>query len=477
MTFLASLSRTTLLMMALLSLVACGGGSDSNNGIQAPPPVAQAASVAVVFTDAPSDAFDEINLSIESIELLGANDPVILFEGLETINLLDLENFADLFAIADDVPADDYSKIRLRLTDIELVRLDGDGNVLEAIHPKLTGNGKLDLNPRQPIVISAGDSLLVQIDVDAKKSIHVVGQGNGGYRFRPVVFVDVISGSLVGKLVRISGEVTQLNDDGFELCQARPMSSSQDDTAPSDEQCVDVVVDTDTGVFDVNGDPATLDTVMIGDEATVVGHFATDGPRTLVADVVELGARDAFDRLKGVVTTAVDDQGQFEFAVDDGQGFDMDTILLVQVQQGTGIFSRAGEPLEQADIQPDVAAEIDGVIVPDMDDGNDSFKAALIVLDVADVEETMLTGEIMTADAENGSLVLATDAGDRCVNVEDTTDIISITNDDDGGSLTEPTDFDALQPGVRADVYGTPETDGCLSASSIIIEAADDSDG
>jgi hypothetical protein len=193
---------------------------------------------------------------------------------------------------------------------------------------------------------------------------------------------------------------------------------------------------------------------------------------------VELGARDAFDRLKSVATTAVDDQGLFEFAVDEGQGFEVDTVLLVQVQQGTGLFSRAGEPLEQAAIQPDVAAEIDGIVVPSLDDSNDSFKAALIVLDVANVEETMLTGEIMTADSESQSLVLATDAGDRCVNVDDATDIISITNADDGSSLTAPADFDVLQPGVRADVYGTTEADSCLSDSSIIIEAADsDSSG
>ena len=66
------------------------------------------------------------------------------------------------------------------------VDLADDGEtVLETIVPKLP-SGKLKLKPREPFQVFAGESLLVQIDIDAEKSIKYDEKGNGEWQFRPV---------------------------------------------------------------------------------------------------------------------------------------------------------------------------------------------------------------------------------------------------------------------------------------------------
>ena len=159
-----------------------------------------AGSVAVLLTDAPIDDFDQFFLTVTEISLLGEDGKVTIFSGSEHLNLLDLDSHADLFSLADNIPAGDYHKIRMRVSDPLLVELDDEGNEVQSIAPSMSGNGKLDLNPRQDLRVIPGETLAMQIDLDAEKSIHLIQQGNDTYRFRPVVFIDVLTDELNGKL-------------------------------------------------------------------------------------------------------------------------------------------------------------------------------------------------------------------------------------------------------------------------------------
>jgi len=185
------LSRSaSLLCAALASLtLACGpgdygamtvdtGGSGGAGG--------STGGLSIFITDAPNPAFDSIWLTVTSAELLGPDGPVLLFEGETIFDLLRLRSVSELFSIRRGVPPGVYTKIRLQLSDVELVWHDSRGN-LQTDHPKLSGNGKLDLAPRGSFRVDGGEMLVVQIDVDANNAIHVHQTGNGKFQFRPVV--------------------------------------------------------------------------------------------------------------------------------------------------------------------------------------------------------------------------------------------------------------------------------------------------
>ena len=169
---------TAIFSVVGLLFVACGGGGGSSSPSVSPVSTGVGA-VAIAMTDGAAEDFDEINVTVVKIELVSESGHVTVYEGNKTFNLLDLADESRLFAIRNEVPAGIYSKIRLILTEIELVRKDANGNVLETAYPKLPGNGKLDLLRRGGFTVLAGETLVVQIDMDANKSIHIVGTGSG----------------------------------------------------------------------------------------------------------------------------------------------------------------------------------------------------------------------------------------------------------------------------------------------------------
>lgn len=481
---------TTLLLIGFVSLgfVGCGG---SGGGDSEPGPTSSAGgtgNVAILFTDGPADEFAEINVTVTKVELLGDDGRVTVYEGEKTFNLLELKDEAQVFGIRRDVPAGAYNKIRLTLSDLELVKKDVDGNVVETDHPKLPGNGKLDLNPRGTFWVSADKTLVVQIDMDANKSIHIVQTGSGKYQFRPVVFVDIISDGFPGKFVQVHGVIEDIdaNDREFELCQTDIPVRMKDDEYDRDSRgCIEVAVVDDTSIFDANGMPTDFNALVEGEEATVFGRFkreddgddqseSQDGDDQyddremddleLVASVIQLGPKDAFQALDGVAKTPVEND-QFLFEVDAGQGFDMGTQVAVQLQIGTKIVNRKGEPLSVNDIQPGVPMRVHGVL--DLGADPDILKASLIIIDMDANGQTKISGKIGDYPDNVCGLELVTDAGDRSVRIGDQTDIFLVTSMDNMGA-SEPIDVGDLMMGQYADVYGKEALDGCFDAETII---------
>jgi hypothetical protein len=274
-------------LLALLALGACsgGGGMDGNSTDPTnpmPSPSGQA-TVGVLLTDAPGTSFSEANATITGITLMGRGSPQTVFSGSNTIDLLKLDSSSDLFALSTSVAPGSFQKIRLTLSDLELVRRDAAGNVVERVHPNLPGNGKLDLNLQNSMSASAGDTLLLELDFDMQKSIQIVSAGaSGRVNFRPVIFVRLLQKSLNGRLARVAGTIGTIDATAltFQLCdlvrnvpEATTRSSSGSDDRMGNH-CIEVATDDKTAVFGADGAAVTFADLKAGDPVTAIGRIS-----------------------------------------------------------------------------------------------------------------------------------------------------------------------------------------------------------
>ena len=80
--------------------------------------------MAIFVKDGPSDEFAQIWVTITQVELLPVSgSPVVIYDNPSgcRIDILDYRDEDFLLKIHRSVPAGQYSKIRLRVTNIELV--------------------------------------------------------------------------------------------------------------------------------------------------------------------------------------------------------------------------------------------------------------------------------------------------------------------------------------------------------------------
>lgn len=462
-------------VFALIS--GCGGGGSGSTSTTASP--AGSGSVALLLTDAPSDIFEEINMTVVKAELLSNSGRVTLFEGNRTFNLLDLTD-AKIFAIREGVPAGTYSKIRLTLTDLELVDYNDTDDPADDLtyHPRLPGNGKLDLNPRGSFDVVPGGTLTVQIDLDANKSIHIVRRGNRDeYQFRPVVFIDIVTDAFEERFVKLHGVIDDIDSDDqeFELCDTDfPVQIDEHSMDYNSRGCVDVEVTRNTSIFDINGMPAVFGDLVEGEEATVFGRLRRDRDDdddddndrkledlVLVASLIELGPESAFQKLTGTATTAVNIDDQFDMDVDPGQGLTTPLTLTVQIQDGTRLIDRKGNTVDRADIQNGRLVSARGVL----DVNANTLFASLIVVDTD--TSTRLTGTVgANPDSSCGFTLTDNQLGDISVHTDSSTQIFLVTETSTSGS-SRPIDVEDLEPGQQADIYGN-FVNGCFEADTII---------
>jgi len=374
-------------LISLLSLIllatACGGsgggGAEAGTG-----------SVALLLTDAPTDEFTQVLVTVTRIDLLGGdgddddNDEgnrETIFEGRETFDLLALENVSEPFAIADDIPAGTYSKFRMIVEEIELVRTDGSGGT-ESVFPRLPGGDRIDLNSQGGFRVEPGETLAVRLDIDARNSIHINETGNGEYLFRPQVFVDVLGSRAPGRLIYVEGVVREIDDTGTPvriwLCEVE--ISHRNSAGYSDRHCLTVFANDETSVFDDSGLPSDVSEIDLEDRIAVLGHYTVDEDDRFAidAEVIELGGSAAFLTLTGVViegTTPLYDS--FLLLLDRGQGLADGAVVEVEIFEETLIVSSDGESLDPREITLGSPIEVDGVLVLSTDE-TDRLRAAAI---------------------------------------------------------------------------------------------------
>lgn len=273
----------SILLVALLTLLAgCGGGGGDGSSA-----TAQTGTVAIFIKDGPADQFEHIWVTISQVELLPVSgSPVVIYDNPSgcRIDILDYRNEDFLLKIRRDVPAGQYSKIRLRVSDIELSPVSTDTEV------KLP-SGKIDLNPREPFTVEPGGNLTIRLDIDANKAIHVHPSRPDRYIFRPVIFVDIVSGfpanmcpkivhGIIDKLMQEGGQTT-----GFVM------------TLDDNRGTLDVKLNADTDIFLSYGEFGEASDLAVGQEVRVRGTMDSSG--ALVASLVVIG--DVVDVLGDVV--------------------------------------------------------------------------------------------------------------------------------------------------------------------------------
>lgn len=435
--------------------------------------------VGVLLTDAPASTqiFEHIYVTITGIDMRGKDEGdassgnFVLFSGSQKVDLLRLADFSELFAFADNIPAGDYHKIRLTISELELVTAEG------SVFPKLPANGKIDLNPRGTFRVEAGQTLLIQLDVDAEKSIHIVETGKGNYNFRPVIFVDVITTGFPGKLMRRTGYVQHLDliTGHFALCAAPrvpditiPLATSiehNDDVMP----CIGVSTN-ETSVFDESGAP-TLTSKLANDQRVTVigflmGHFDHEHAdhtmfAHLGAEVIEIGGANPWVVQRGAVGSApADAMSTFTLSLDEIKA------LKTQLQTGTKVFSRNGTRLSAADISVGMEATVDGVF-----DANDAtlLHSSLVVLNTGS-PLSQTSGTIQTINYSRRELTITTDTGDITLAADDATAIFLFGKTSAVTGVTQ-IQFAGLKDKQTITAFGVAELSGVFHARVILAEA------
>ena len=189
----------------------------------------QKGTVMISLTDAPfpHDLVEEVNVTIDSIRFKTAGDEsefIVLEVGDPgvgiTFNLLELRNGESETLGVLDVPAGEYSEIRMHVIDakIKLTADEGEeGEVMDIKIPSGNSSG-LKIKMKPSLVVNEGDEYQILLDFDVSRSFIVKGgYGNGkekeitGFIFKPVI--RAVNLALAGEL---SGIVEEDDDDkGF----------------------------------------------------------------------------------------------------------------------------------------------------------------------------------------------------------------------------------------------------------------------
>jgi len=439
-----------------LFLSACGGGAGTttNPPVVVPPPPQPTGIIGLVITDKPTEEFSAIKLDIVQAVLLSDDGQELLFEGPRQIDLLDLTNYSEP-VLFERVAAGTYTKLRLFIDNLELVSMDGT----ESWFPALPANGKVDLLDQDGFAVLPGRTLIVEVDIDANKSIKVTGTGNGKYQFRPVVKVDILDGGLQDKLARVEGFVAEIYDDpagSFRLCHAVEV-----------DNCITVHTGMDTSVFDMDGLPTDMASLMVEDPVVVIGRYGWDdsgsGDIWLDAIIVEIGG-NAVQAKGNVVSDPADNQ----FLL---QKYDA-TSLVVELQEGTRYFDPMGE------VGPDsivlgTDVEVEGVM-PAVGEGEPALiRAALVFVMPEDADQASGTiADEPDVDTLSFMLTPAGGGNDICVNVAEEASVLLVNV---GASEVLTGSFADLAMDQVVDLFGqAPDAeDGCFLADEVIVEVTD----
>ncbi|MDH4126237.1 MAG: DUF4382 domain-containing protein [Gammaproteobacteria bacterium] len=433
------------LMLAVL-LASCGGSSGSNQPADAPAPQATTGSIALILTDRASDDFAEINLNVIEAILIGGEgvSQQVLFQGIEPIDLLALENYSEPIIFGEVNPGI-YTKLRLVIDGLELVPVDGS----PSIYPPLPANGKIDLLDPQGIEVLPGRTLIAEIDMEANKAIHIVGAGKSKqYRFRPVVkatFMDGDLGVLPDRLARLEGKAGMIDAAGsFELCDLETPDS-----------CIDVATNASTSVFDSDGLATDFSTLLDGDTVVVIGNYTVDGSILLNAVILEIGGNAV--QIQGEV---VNDVTNDEVLLLKNDGND----IVAELQAATRYYDADGARDITA-VTLGAEVEVEGVH-PAGD--ADRIRAALVFIEPE--EDEQLAGTIANApDATTRQFTLSkADLSEQCVEVGAEADVLLV---DTALSTVTMGMFADLAQNQVVDIFGATVEGACsFLANEVIVD-------
>ncbi len=326
-----------LAMLAALLLPACGGGGSNSDGTAT-------GSVALLVTDASVDDFTSIRMSVSRIDLLSPDlGRQNLWSGSAEIDLLQLAEYSELFAVGDAVPAGTYDQIQIQVDKSSLVTDPPSTFSLNADH--------VNLNPQGGFQVSPGDTLYVKLDFDAAAMLN---SADANDFLEPRVFVDILGEESAAQqgLTRLRGRVTSVSAGSFVLCH--PLRGGDG------EYCTTVVLPAPDWVFEapegslVSG--AAVDAADLGNVAVAYGTVDL-ASESLSAVVVEVGDETGEPFLKvpvrGHISSA--SEGVLVVLLDDG-------ATSVSVDIGLArLFTCQGQEIAEQDLVVGAEVRVDGI--------------------------------------------------------------------------------------------------------------------
>lgn len=445
-------------------LFACSGGTGSDTGSDSQS--SDSGRVSLLITDGPTTEFDQINITLESISFLSDDGTdgddtteVIVFKESKIVNLLALQNYSDLLTTTT-IPAGTYNKIRLHVSQVELVKLDANGDVAETHIAKLPANGKIDLNPKGSFELLGGGHLIIELDVDANKSILVIEKGNGGYNFRPVIFVNILGEKEI-KLVILDGKVLDKTETGFKLCEVEILVA--------DESCFSVAITDNTVVQNDEIVVVSKNDLINGDIVTVLGKASSANVAALHVVIADDSKEEQDLALfNGDATSIVGSDNVFSMITDDSNDVVLPEVSLdVLLADGSRIFDKFGTQIGSENIVAGSDVDVFGLAIPDLNTVS-NVKAAFVIHDDADDNEHLI-GTIFAIDGANMEIeVTAVEpfVGDACAAVA-SADMFFLASD--GVTIiSNEIDITGLQVGMKVYVYGEDTGAECFSADVVL---------
>ncbi len=276
-----------LCVFAILISFGCGGGGGGSPETANSEAAGSRGKVGILLTDGPTDEYEHIWVTITEVSLLpaGGDHGVVIFSSDEgyRFDLLAYRDEDFLLKLSENVPVGKYEKIRLRVLKVEAKRWSCSGS--EEIELDVP-SGKIDLNPRGSFEVKADATLYIRLDIDADKSFNI----SNGDKFRPVVFVDIVSMRTPPECpIFMKGEVSALDDANGDAYPESFTLLRNDEHCLGNDGClgsVDVLITEDTPVFRENGTFGSAIDIRNGQKVIVRGRV---GDGCIVADLIIIG--------------------------------------------------------------------------------------------------------------------------------------------------------------------------------------------
>lgn len=226
------------------------------------------------------DGIEELNVTVDTIQLLDdGGDPAAIadLDDPARVNLIN-PDYSELLACFDDVPTGDYARMRLLVRNPELV-LD-DASVITSNNIDLTINGVIELVPgTSGIVIEPGENNVIEFDLaDRNDSILVTDNNDGTVTLDSEVFYNVFNDLadpvLLGRGVVLDIDAQSGSSDVFYLTAASNCNLT-------------VFIDEGTEFLDPDGDPIDPLDIAVND---VIGFEGSYDPANdvMTADVFQI---------------------------------------------------------------------------------------------------------------------------------------------------------------------------------------------
>ncbi|UCB54417.1 MAG: DUF4382 domain-containing protein [Thiotrichales bacterium] len=348
-----------LFILTPIFLTACSSSETADSGIGSGTSLAtgvETGDVTLLLTDAPTSAYDEVNVVAESVMLVGEGPDAHLMKRPAKFNLLDLRNTFRRLS-KTKAPVGTYSKVRFRIRDVELVKYKANG-LVEKAYPRLMSN-EINLNARTQFAVDRLRQLIVKLDLDADASLGTdptavdPDTNPDGTVFDPEATVEVESvptdtteppQAVTPVLMNEQGVARNLLADSFQLCDPAQL-----------QECVQVNVSPDTVFMDSQLQAGGIEKIAENFTVRVLGHLDVTTDTINALHVLQDSSR--LNTYTGTFSSDV---------VNDAISFDVPagdtTVTTYSVALGSlpGIYDAAGNALDASTLGNGVNAEVIG---------------------------------------------------------------------------------------------------------------------